>query len=744
METYYLIIVVILMLLAVTDLIVGVANDAVNFLNSSIGSKVAPRHWILLVASLGVLVGSIFSSGMMEVARKGVFRPENFYFSEIMVIFLAVMLTDVIVLNFFNAHGLPTSTTVSLVFELLGAAVAVSIFKILNSNDSLNNIGNYINSGKALAIISGILISVVVAFITGMIIQYIARFLFSFNYKRSMKYVGSIWGGIALSAITYFIVMKGMKGSAIFNEQLINYINQNTVLILFYSFLIWTAIFQILISLFNLNILRFIVLVGTFALALSFAGNDLVNFIGVSLAGLKSYQIHLANSGVAPDQLLMTDLAGSVSTNFVYLFIAGLIMVFTIWTSRKAKTVTETEVGLARQDSGMERFGSTQFSRSLVRAVRSISSNSSRFLPRSMTNFVAKRFDTSKAQKYKNPNDAPAFDLIRASVNLVVSSILISSATSLKLPLSTTYVTFMVAMGSSLSDKAWGRESAVYRITGVLTVISGWFFTAFVTFTMACLMAAALYYGKIPALIIILAIAIGLVIKSNLIHKKKVDAEKVDAADYSAEGSIVIKCNQEVNKSLKDILRTYTRTIEGLTHEDRKLLKEVNREVEDLNLEAKKLKYNVYQVLKQLEADSIETGHYYIQVIDYLREIAHSLTFVTTPSLQHIENQHKGLTKVQTEELKAVSGDVSKFFDGIFKMIKENDYTEVPNSIKQQQAILDLLNEIRKKQVKRIKQNETGTRNSVLYLGLLNEIKNIMLHTINLVKAQRDFILKNV
>jgi len=744
MEYYYLIIVVILMLLAVTDLIVGVANDAVNFLNSSIGSKVAPRHWILLVASLGVLVGSIFSSGMMEVARKGIFRPENFYFSEIMIIFLAVMLTDVIVLNFFNAHGLPTSTTVSLVFELLGAAVAVSIFKILNSNDSMNNLGNYINSGKALAIISGILISVVVAFITGIVIQFIARFLFSFNYKRSIKYVGSIWGGIALTAITYFIVMKGVKGSAIFNEQLIEYINQHTALILLYGFLIWTAVFQILISVFNLNVLRFIVLTGTFALALSFAGNDLVNFIGVSLAGLKSYQIHLVNPGIAPDQLLMTDLAGSISTNFIYLFIAGLIMVLTIWTSRKSKTVTETEVGLARQDTGMERFGSTQFSRSLVRVVRGFSNNSSRYVPRPVTDFVAKRFDTSKAPKYKNANDAPAFDLVRASVNLVVSSILISFATSLKLPLSTTYVTFMVAMGSSLSDKAWGRESAVYRITGVLTVISGWFFTAFVTFTMAFIIAAALFYGKVPALIVILAVAVGLVIKTNLIHKRKVEKEKVDTVDYSAEGSIVIKCNRDVNKSLKDILRIYTRTIEGLTSENRKLLKQVNQEVEELNLEAKKMKYNVYQVLKQLEADSIETGHYYIQVIDYLREIAHSLTFVTTPSLQHIENQHKGLTKTQTEEMRMISSEISIFFDDIFKMIKENDYTDVPDVIKKQQAILELLNDNRKKQVKRIKQNETGTRNSVLYLGLLNEIKNIMLHTINLLKAQRDFILNNV
>ena len=744
METYYLIAVVILILLAMSDLVVGVANDAVNFLNSSIGSKVAPRHWILLVASAGVLVGSFFSSGMMEVARKGVFYPQNFYMSEIMVIFLAVMLTDVIVLDFFNTFGLPTSTTVSLVFELLGSAVAVSIFKIMGNDESLSNLGNYINSGKALAIISGILISVVVAFIVGTIVQYFARFLFTFNYKKSINYVGSIWGGIALTAITDFIVMKGVQGASIINESVLTYIKEHTVLILFYSFLIWAVIFQILISVFKLNILRFVVLMGTFALALSFAGNDLVNFIGVSMAGLKSFQIHLANPGVAPDQLLMTDLAGPVTTNFLYLFIAGLIMVVTLWTSRKAKTVTETEVGLARQDAGVERFGSTQFSRTLVRAMRSLSNNTSGIMPKSIRNFIDNRFDTSKAPKYKNPNDAPAFDLIRASVNLVVSSILISSATSLKLPLSTTYVTFMVAMGTSLSDKAWGRESAVYRITGVLTVISGWFFTAFVTFTMAFLMAAALYYGKTPALIILVAIAVGLLIKSHLLHKKKVEAARIEDETLATDDSIVKKCTKEVTKSLKDVLKTFTKTVEGLTNEDRKTLKQVNKDVEELNAEAKKLKYNVYTVLKKLEADSIETGHYYIQVIDYLREIAHSLTFVVSPSLQHIENQHKGLTKAQAAELKEISENISIFFDDIMKMIKENDYTGVPDAIKKQQDILEIVNDARKKQVKRIKQSETGTRNSVLYLGLLNEIKNIMLHTVNLMKAQRDFILNNI
>ena len=743
METYYLFIVGILFLLAASDLMVGVANDAVNFLNSAIGSKVAKRHWILLVASAGVLVGSMFSSGMMEVARKGVFRPENFYFTEMMVIFLAVMITDVIVLDFFNTFGLPTSTTVSLVFELLGSAVAVSIFKIMNTEgETISNLGNYINSGKALAIISGILSSVVVAFVVGMVVQYIARLLFSFNYQKNLKFVGGIWGGIAMTAITYFIVMKGVKDTTLISKETINYISDHSFSIILYSFLVWTVVFQLLISLFKMNVLRFIVLMGTFALALSFAGNDLVNFIGVSMAGLKAYQIHAANPDIAPESLRMTELAGEVSTNFMYLFIAGLIMVITLWTSRKARTVTDTEVGLARQDAGMERFGSTQFSRIIVRIARRFAEHVDKVTPRFIRKFVAKQFDTTKAPRYSNPKDAPSFDLVRASVNLVMASILISSATALKLPLSTTYVTFMVAMGTSLSDKAWGRESAVYRITGVITVIAGWFFTAFVTFTIAFGIATALYFGKAPALIILLAIAIGLLIKSHLLHKKKTkqltDEEIVD------EVSIVNRCTNELRKYLKQSIKVFNRTIDGLTTENRRQLKEVNEEVEALNMEAKKLKYNVYYVLKQLEADSIETGHYYVQVIDYLRELAHSLEFVSRPSLQHVENQHKGLTREQAAELKDLSNQLSDLFDDILEMIKQNDYTRVPDAIKKQQDILEDLNKIRKKQVKRIKQGETGTRNSVLYLGLLNEIKNLLLHTINILKAQRDFILNNI
>lgn len=745
MENYYLIIVLVLMGLAVLDLVVGVSNDAVNFLNSAIGSKVAPRYIIMIIASIGIVIGATFSSGMMEVARKSIFHPDQFFLPELMMIFLAVMITDVLLLDIFNTFGMPTSTTVSLVFELLGAAVAISLIKISNNGESFANLSNYINSAKALAIISGILISVVVAFLAGSLIQYITRVIFTFQYEKNYKFFGSIWGGIALTAITYFILLKGIEGSPIIKPEVMDYIKGHTTTILLYMFVLWTIIFQICISILKWNTLRFIVLVGTFALALSFAGNDLVNFIGVFMAGLKSYQIHIANPGIPADQLLMTDLTKPVATNIFYLMIAGLIMVITLWLSRKARTVTETEINLSRQDVGTERFGSTQFSRSIVRVFRNLSRDTEKVLPKSVNRFLESRFTPVKSTG-KRMSDAPSFDLIRASVNLTVASILISSATSLKLPLSTTYVTFMVAMGSSLADKAWGRESAVYRITGVLTVIAGWFFTAFIAFTVSFLIAGILYYGGVFAVVVMILIAAALIIKSYMMHRKKEQQKASDRAleELAMEDSLINKCTKDVNKSLNDILRIYNQTVTGLTLEDRKLLKQLDKDVEDLNVEAKKLKYNVYTVLKELQADAIETGHYYVQVIDYLREIAHSLTFVTGPAFEHIDNNHKGFTKSQNQELIEISNMISKLFELIMVMVKDNDYTAVPDAIKMQQKVLEMLNDARKKQIKRIKQNEAGTRNSILYLAIINETKNIMLHTVNLLKAQRDFILNNV
>ena len=741
MDNVLLIIVTVLLLLSILDLVVGVSNDAVNFLNSAIGSKSAPRYVIMIIASLGILLGSVFSGGMMEVARKGIFHPQEFYLMEIMVIFLAVMLTDVILLDFYNTFGLPTSTTVSLVFELLGAAVAVSIFKIANTDATLADLTQYINAGKALAIISGIFISIAVAFIAGAVTMYVTRLIFTFNYKKTFKYLGSIWGGIALTAILYFIIMKGIVDSSVFNPEFIAYIESNTLTILGLSFITLTLIFQLFISLFNFNLLKYIVLAGTFALALSFAGNDLVNFIGVFMAGLKSYQIYLT-SGVPAGHLMMGELAQPVSTNAIYLVIAGAIMTITLWLSKKARTVTETEIGLARQDSGSEKFGSTSISRGIVRGALNANASIERVLPQKVKKFISSRFNVEEQHKSKK-HDA-SFDMLRASVNLTVASILISSATSLKLPLSTTYVTFMVAMASSLSDRAWGRESAVYRVTGVLTVISGWLFTALIAFTASLVVALFLSWTGVIGIFIMIAIAVFFILKSNKIHNKKLKEETESNIQLDMKEEAVVKrCVNEVNKALRNIVVIYNETIHGLSNEDRKLLKKLNNDVEEISFETKKYKANLYHTLTQLQSDSIETGHYYVQVIDYLREIAHSLSFITKPAFDHIDNNHKGLHKDQVVELKSINYEVSALFSDITRAINEQTFDEIPDIIKKQQQVIELLNVVRKKQIKRIKNGEATTRNSNLYLGILNETKNLLLQTINLLKAERDFIVKD-
>lgn len=745
MENFYIILVVILFALAISDLIVGVSNDAVNFLNSAIGSKVAPRYIIMIIASLGILIGTTFSSGMMEVARKGIFHPDQFYFSEIMIIFLAVMLTDVVLLDVFNTLGLPTSTTVSIVFELLGSAVAVALVKVNRLGISISEISNYINSAKALAIISGILLSVVIAFTVGSIVMYLTRLVFTFNYQKTFKYFGAIWGGIAITAITYFILIKGAKGSSFLNENTTDWIKSNSTLIIIYSFIGWTILLQLLYWIVRLNILKMIVLVGTFALAMAFAGNDLVNFIGVPLAGLKSFQAFIADPGTDPDGFLMVALTGKAKANTYLLLIAGMVMVVTLWLSKKARKVTETEINLSRQGAGSERFGSSFLSRTIVRTAMDISRTVDKFTPGIFKKGVSKRFDQTEYNiKLRNQKDAPSFDMVRASVNLTVASILISFATSMKLPLSTTYVTFMVAMGTSLADKAWGRESAVYRITGVVTVIGGWFMTAFSAFTVAFLIALIISWGGAIAIFAFVLIALYTVIHTHIsFNKKEAEKQKIKRLadeDLHAE-NIMTKCSLEVRNMLKSVVNLFADIVVGLTNEDRKLLKNVCKEVDALNADAKYLKNNVHNTLLKLqEEEEGETGHFYVQVIDYLREMAHSLSFISNPSFEHIDNNHKPILKVQIDELNELKESGTDLFEVIIDTIDKKQFENIPNLIEKQQSILDSLKEGRRKQIKRIKNSEAGTRNSILYLGILNEVQNFLLQSINLVKAQRDFV----
>jgi len=746
MQNFYLFIVIVLFILAISDLVVGVANDAVNFLNSSIGAKVAPFFVIMIIASLGVFVGASFSSGMMEVARKGIFHPDQFYFSEIILIFLAVMITDVLLLNVFNALGLPTSTTVSLVFELLGAAVAISIAKIAYNGETMLELNKYINSSKALAIISSILISVFVGFIIGAIVQYFARLIFTFNYKKNIKYFGAIWGALSISVISYFILLKGIEGASFIPESTLNWVKENTSMLMLISILGFTVLLQLLYWLFKINILAIIVLYGTFALAMAFAGNDLVNFIGVPLAGFKSFQLYQAAPGVAPDAFLMTSLTGKVQTDTYMLILAGLVMVLTLWFSKKAKSVIKTTVDLSRQGSGEERFASSQLSRSIVRATMQINNSVNSILPSAVLKFIEKRFKQNNQISLATTQNAPAFDMLRASVNLMVASTLIAFGTSLKLPLSTTYITFMVAMGTSLSDKAWGRESAVYRISGVFTVIGGWFITALIAFIVSMTVAFVIYYGGFIAIIIVLVLALYLMYRTHVVYKKR-EVERIEkendiiSVKNLSESDVYEKCNANTTMILKEIPELYFKIVSGLADEKLKDLKAVNNEIDALNKKTKMFKNNVPQIIDNMHDNFVETGHYYVQMLDYLREVAHCMSYLSNPCYEHVNNNHKGLIGSQKEDLIALNTEIKYFIGNIIENIEQKKFNQTENIIDKQHVILDLLENMRKKQIKRIKNKETGTKNSMLYLNFLVETKNLLLHTVNLYKADRDFIL---
>lgn len=742
----YLIIVIVLVAFAISDLIVGVTNDAVNFLNSAIGSKVAPMHVILIIASLGVATGATFSSGLMEIARSGIFHPGEFTFSEIMVIFLAVMVTDIILLDLFNTFGLPTSTTVSIVFELLGAAVAVSLIKISQSAESLAELGNYINSAKALAIISGILLSVIIAFVVGAVVQYIARLVFTFSYERTLKYYGAIWGGLSISAITYFMVIKGAKGASFINSGMENWLDTHTLYIVIYGFVGWTIILQLLNHFFKVSIPKVIVLFGTFALAFAFAGNDLVNFIGVPLAGYESYQSFIATPGADPDAFFMGSLSRPIQTNTIYLLLAGLVMVLTLWFSKKARSVVATSVNLARQGAGEERFGASNLSRSVVRTSLAVNKSLSTLIPDVIRSRIDKRFQIPKSvRKSSTFKNEPSFDVIRASVNLVVAAILIALGTSLKLPLSTTYVTFMVAMGTSLSDRAWGRDSAVYRIQGVFSVIGGWFLTAIVALTVSMIFALIIYWGGMIAIGVVIVVVILLIYRTYRVHQSKekeklAEASENDIEEITSASSVFDKCIKHTTGALEKVPVFYEHLLKGLTEEDRNILKELKKDIRKFNKKTKRIKDNVSETVVHLQIDQIDTGHYYIQSVDYLREIAHCLNYMTNPAFEHIDNTHAGLDENQILEFNAIKEGISKLYTDIINKIKTKKYSDLDQIILNQQEILQLIAESRKNQVKRLKDKELQTRTSLLYFDLLAETKNLLLYSINLLKSQRDFI----
>ena len=739
MEWYYIVILIFLGCLAVADLMVGVSNDAVNFLGPAVGSRAGSFRIIMIVAAIGVVIGAVFSGGMMEVARKGIFHPEQFMFSEIILIFLAVMIADVLLLDFFNTFGLPTSTTVSLVFGLLGSAVAASVIKIMNLGGSMSDLSTYINSDKALAIISGILISVVVAFFAGMMIQYITRLLFSFNYQKKVKITSGLFGGVALTAILLFIVLKGLGDSSIVTKADKAWILDHTWSIALISFAVLSVLLQILHMLFKLNVFKLVVFAGTFGLALSFAGNDLVNFIGAPMAGFKSFQLW-QSSGTAPESFSMEALTGEVPADAYLLLIAGLIMVATIFLSRKARTVVKTTLELSRQDEGDERWGSSYMARAAVQGAVSFQKGMAKILPKSFMSFLSRRFDNTQASM--DETQPVSFDLIRASVNLVVASILIAAATSLKLPLSTTYVTFMVAMGTSLADGAWGRESAVFRITGVLTVISGWFFTAFIAFVVAATVLTILHFTGMFGVIGMVLLAAFLMYRSRVLHKNR-ENESVEAED--AEESIPansMELSEQLNRKVKDVIssipRIYSETILALEDEDRKKLKKLAKEVNQSNKQTKKYKNQSLKLVKHLNKDLLDSGSHAVKVFDYVRETAYCLNYITNPSFTHVNNVHNPIPDERFRELKKIKDQIVELYADLIDKVNHEKLSHVEIKPRIEQILMYLEKE-RKVQLVTIKESDMNTRTTMLYLSIMHETKNMLLHLDNFIQAYEEF-----
>lgn len=741
MEQIYTFMLAVLFVLAVIDLVVGVSNDAVNFLNSAIGSKVAPIKTIMVIASLGIAIGAMFSSGMMEIARTGIFNPSTFYFNEIMIIFVAVMITDILLLDLFNSLGLPTSTTVSIVFELLGASVALAFIKIYNEGGGFADLDNYINTAKATEVIAGIFLSVLIAFTIGSVVQYFSRIIFSFQYNKNIKATGGIFGGIALTAIVYFILIKGLKGVSFMPVEALIWIDENKLLLLGINFVVLTLFSQLCVSVLKWNILKIIILVGTFGLAMAFAGNDLVNFIGVPIAAWQSFQFW-AQSTMAPDSFLMEQLSQPAITPTLLLVLAGVIMVVTLWFSKKARSVVDTEIGLSKQQDGPEKFQPNFLSRLVVRASINLNAALMLVLPKPLQEKINMRFVKPEEKKDKKA-DEPAFDLVRAAVNLSVASILIAVGTSLKLPLSTTYVTFMVAMGSSLADRAWGRESAVYRVAGVFNVIGGWFVTALVAFAAASLMAFLLYVGGVFALVSLIVIAALLLVRSFVAFRKaqkeKADRRTFDRTDLITINEIVTESSGNISAVIGKINNLYSDVIDNLGLQDLNKLKKNKKALNKLENEVEDLKSDLFYFIKSLDETSVEASKFYILTLDYLQDMVQSTGYIVKNSFIHVNNNHKNLKFNQIRDLKSIDNKLQVLFDRIEKDFKKESFENIGAIIDEKRELVDYVSNLIQKQIDRIRSTETSPKNTKLYFGLLLETKDLISATMNLLELYREF-----
>ena len=734
MENLYLFFVLALGFLAIADLIVGVSNDAVNFLSSAIGSKAVSFKKIMIIASFGIALGAIFSSGMMEVARKGIFNPELYYFDEIMIIFLAVMITDILLLDFFNTLGLPTSTTVSIVFELLGAAVSIAAYKIWENSQSINELITYINYSKATQIILGIILSVFIAFTIGAIVQWVSRLILSFDFKRNSNIVSSIFGGIAITSITYFILIKGIKGTSYSEitfdyfqgETINNLIERNASQIILYLTLIWSLISFFLIEVYRTNIYKIIILVGTFALALAFAGNDLVNFIGVPIAAWQSYEAWTI-SGIPADQLSMGILSSKVETPNLILFFAGAIMVITLWFSSRAKNVLKTSIDLSDQSEIKEKFKANILAKYLVTFFIGLNSGIQKIVPAKIKEIIETRFAPSNQLLLSNTIiEKPAFDMVRASVNLIVASILISIATSYKLPLSTTYVTFMVAMGTSLSDRAWGSESAIFRVSGVLNVIGGWFITAIVAFSAAALVAL-LMETSLFFMPILFLFTCFLLYRNYLRYNKEAKKVKLENEILEIEKNTLDGVINESSKNIENVLnrsiKIFTLTTEGISKSDIKLLKKNSRQVTKLSDEVDELQENIFNYLKSNKKANKKATEFYLIILEKLTQITKRLSKISKITLKHVDEDRRKLPLSNIKVLLGLDLNFKRLFESVINIFINKDFKKIED------VLLDIIqarDEI-ENQIKRYKEeNQENKRYDKLHLEILSLCSEIL------------------
>lgn len=733
-------------MLAIFDLLVGVSNDAVNFMNSAVGAKVARYRTIIIVAAVGVFAGAILSNGMMDIARHGIFQPANFSFYEIMCILLAVMVTDVVLLDVFNTLGLPTSTTVSMVFELLGGTFILAILKIIGDETGLLSLGDMMNTEKALSVIMGIFLSVAIAFIAGTLVQYISRIIFSFNYKKHLSWTIGIFGGISVTSLSYFVLIKGLKSAPFMSAESLAWIDQNTTLLVAGCFVFFTLLMQIL-HWCKVNVFRIIVLLGIFALALAFAGNDLVNFIGVPLAGFSAYTDYVANSnGAGIHDFMMSSLMSSAKTPAIFLFASGIIMVYALATSKKAKNVIKTSVDLARQEEGDEMFGSSALARTIVRRATTINEFMVKVIPVGMRRWIDSRFNKDEVIL----ENGAAFDMVRAAVNLVLSGLLIIIGTTMKLPLSTTYVTFIVAMGSSLADRAWGRESAVYRITGMLSVIGGWFITAFVAFTICALVTAIMFYTSFVGMFIFICVAVFLLVRSNIKYSKKEKAEQQDDTFKRMMASkdkteVLSLLRLHVKETLTDYInyteQAYMQVTDGFINEDLKQLKKVMSSTDDQKKMLKKRRRKEILGLRRIPIPiAIEKNTWFHLGSNSCEQMLYCLKRICEPCKEHVDNNFNPISKDCIAEFLPIREELCQLMDRTQTVIENNNYAEADDILVKGDALKNKISALRKQQMNRMQEaDSTSLKASMVYLNILQESQELVSIWRHLLRASRFF-----